>query len=437
MSKTNVRRVSEPVFTHEGGKASKISKIKELERTVMSCLLWEDEFYEDGVKIADRIRQLINECKDTEVIELIKKVKFEMRIRHCPLWMIVCLVNKGVTGLKDLIASVLQRPDDMGELVSLYYTVNDSTKPLANSIKKGIAKAFEKFDEYQLGKYNRNVNYKLVDLVNLCHPKPTEAINKLINGTLETPDTWEVGMSKAGQEGTSKADVWNRLIANKKLPDMAFLKNIRGILESGVSTDIVKTRIASINQKKLLPIDFIRAGQNNPSVESEVEDKLLNFYDTPALKGKTALLIDVSGSMYGNSYCGDRNERQKYANALAMIGREACEDVYIYSFSNDVKVVPNRHGFALAEAINTSQDHRGTYMWKALNEVNSKGYDRIIVVTDEQTQDSYSKSVLNGNVYIVNIASYQRGVGYNQNITHINGTSDRVFNYIEALENEF
>ena len=45
--KTNVRKVSEPVFTHEGGKASKISKIKELERTVMSCLLWEDEFYEN------------------------------------------------------------------------------------------------------------------------------------------------------------------------------------------------------------------------------------------------------------------------------------------------------------------------------------------------------------------------------------------------------
>lgn len=437
MSKTNIRKVSEPVYTHEGGRASKISKIKELERTVMSCLLWEDEFYENGVSIANRIQDLINECHEYEVIELIKKVKFDMRIRHCPLWMIVCLIKKGSVGLGDLIASVCQRPDDMGELVSLYYKVNDSKAPLPNSIKKGIAKAFTKFDEYQLAKYNRNVTYKLVDLANLCHPKSTEALKKLINGTLSTPETWEVGLSKAGQDKTSKADVWNSLIASKKLPDMAFLKNIRGILESGVSRETVTSRIASINQKKLLPIDFIRAGQMNPSVENEVEQKLLNFYESPSLKGRTAILVDVSGSMYGNGWVQDTKGRDSYANALAMIGREACENVDIYSFSNEVKIVPNRRGFALSSAINDSQDHRGTYMWKALSEVNSKGYDRIIVITDEQTQDNCQATKLNGNVYIVNVATYQRGVGYDKNITHINGTSDRIFNYIEAIENEF
>lgn len=435
--KTNVRKVSEPVFTHEGGKASKISKIKELERTVMSCLLWEDEFYENGESISERIMNLVAQCKEQEVIELIKKVKFDMRIRHCPLWMIVSLIKNGSTGLGDLIASVCQRPDDMGELVSLYYKVNDSKSPLSNSIKKGIAKAFEKFDEYQLAKYNRNVSYKLVDLANLCHPKSTDAIKKLIEGTLSTPETWEVGLSKAGQEGTSKADVWNKLIADKKLPDMAFLKNIRGILESGVSKDIVTKRIAAINQKKLLPIDFIRAGQMNPSVENEVEQKLLNFYDTPALNGKTAILVDVSGSMYGNNWVRNTQERDSYANALAMIGREACEHSDIYTFSNEVKMVANRRGFALKDVINNSQDHRGTYMWKALSEVNAKGYDRIIVITDEQTQDNSSSCKLNGKVYIVNVATNQRGVGYNQNITHINGTSDRIYNYIEALENEF
>ena len=76
-------------------------------------------------------------------------------------------------------------------------------------------------------------------------------------------------------------------------------------------------------------------------------------------------------------------------------------------------------------------------MWKALAEVNSKGYDRIIVITDEQTQDNNNSIKLNGNVYIVNVATNQRGVGYDKNITHINGTSDRIYNYIEAFENEF
>ena len=59
-----------------------------------------------------------------------------------------------------------------------YYFVNIAGFP--NAIKKGMAIAMQKFDEYQLAKWNRNANYKLVDIVNLCHPKVTEAIDKLV-----------------------------------------------------------------------------------------------------------------------------------------------------------------------------------------------------------------------------------------------------------------
>ena len=49
------------LFTHEGAKAPRIAPLAQLERSVMSCLLWEDEFYEGGVTIAARIAGLVRQ----------------------------------------------------------------------------------------------------------------------------------------------------------------------------------------------------------------------------------------------------------------------------------------------------------------------------------------------------------------------------------------
>jgi 60 kDa SS-A/Ro ribonucleoprotein len=45
--------------THEGAPAVWVSPDMALRRSVLACMLWEDEFYEDGVAIADRIRELV------------------------------------------------------------------------------------------------------------------------------------------------------------------------------------------------------------------------------------------------------------------------------------------------------------------------------------------------------------------------------------------
>lgn len=425
--KTNKK---ETFTTFEGGKASKISPIEELKRTTMACLLWEDNFYEDGVSVATRIEELINKCNNDDVIELIRKVKFDMKIRHCPLYMISCLLKKGCKGLSGLISEVITRPDDMGELLSLF----GSIKKIPNQLKKGIALAFPKFSGYQLAKWNRDAKYKLVDIANLTHPKSTEAISGLINGTLAVPNTWEVKISACGNDSAKKKAAWETLIKERDLLDMAFLKNLRGISQAGVSEDLIKERIAKIDSKKLLPIDFIRCGDNNIGYESLIEAKFLSHFEKPTVSGKTAILIDVSGSMYGG--WGDTpSERSNYAAALAMIGREMFEDIDIYTFSNQTKQIPARHGWGLKDAINNSQSHGGTEMWKAIRDVKDKGYKRLIVITDEQC--CWGEKV-NGNVfenaYIINVATYQRGVGYNDGYKHINGFSDGVFDYMVEIE---
>ena len=78
-------------------------------------------------------------------------------------------------------------------------------------------------------------------------------------------------------------------------------------------------------------------------------------------------------------------------------------------------------------------------MWSALaksvKNISQKGYDRIIIVTDEQTMDA-PENKLTDRMYVINVASYARGVGYTYgtNITHINGFSDKVFDYILEIE---
>jgi len=122
--------------------------------------------------------------------------------------------------------------------------------------------------------------------------------------------------------------------------------------------------------------------------------------------------------------------RTDAAYGLAILLREICEDVSIYSFSDRLVRVPARRGFALRDAIEASQSHNGTYLGKALADLRER-YDRIIVISDEQTHDAVPNPKAAG--YVINVASYKNGVGYGR-WTHIDGWSESVVEYIRALE---
>jgi len=47
-----------PDVNHEGTPSVALTAEQTLRRSVLSCLLWENEFYEDGQAIADRIMAL-------------------------------------------------------------------------------------------------------------------------------------------------------------------------------------------------------------------------------------------------------------------------------------------------------------------------------------------------------------------------------------------
>ena len=72
-------------FTHEGARARRFTPEMELKRTLMNCLLWEDQFYEDGVSIADRIKALVPQVEPRRVAPLAIDARQAMRLRYAPL----------------------------------------------------------------------------------------------------------------------------------------------------------------------------------------------------------------------------------------------------------------------------------------------------------------------------------------------------------------
>lgn len=411
-----------------------ISAEKQLERMTLAAMLWEKQFYLDGKSHAELVQELVSKCNPDFVAALALKARTQFKLRHIPLLLTRELARIGKLKADDLNA-VIQRADEMSEFLSLYW--KDGKGPISNQVKKGLAKAFVKFNEYQLAKFDKNsATVSLRDVMFLSHAKPSsvdqEALFKRVtNQELVTPDTWETQLSA----GADKLETFQRLMDENKLGALAFLRNLRNMVQAGVSEDQIRGYANRVNVDKVLPFRYVAAAQIVPQLEDMLEKMMLrSLASTEKLPGKTVLLVDVSGSMFGTKVSTKSDlDRFDAAAALAMLCKEVCEDVEIYTFSTKLVRVAPRSGFALKEAMSTSQGHGGTYLRGALEALTTK-HDRIIVFTDEQTYDRPGAPAC-GTGYIVNVAAYQNGVNHDA-WTTVTGFSESVIDYIRESEKE-
>jgi len=434
MAKLNTLNLNFGPHTHEGASARHISPELQLRRSVLACLLWESQFYEDGVEIAGRIAELVPKVAVEKVAALAIEAREQMKLRHAPLLlgreMARHKTHRHLVG--DTLARVIQRADELSEFVAIYW--KDGRVPLSGQVKKGLAAAFPKFDEYQLAKYDRGGPIKLRDVLFLSHAKPRDAAQagvwkRLIWGRLTTPDTWEVALSS----GAEKREAWERLLREQKLGALALLRNLRNMKDSGVDEDLVLAALREMSTARVLPFRFLAAARYAPQWEETLEQAMLKSVATQEkLPGKTIVLVDISGSMIAPLSRRSEMQRTDAAYGLAVLLREIGEKVGVFSFSDHLAEVPARRGFALRDAIDASQQHGATYLGKAVEELNKKErYDRLIVITDEQAHDSVPAP--KGKGYVINVASYKNGVGYGK-WTHIDGWSEAVIEYIRTLE---
>ena len=456
MAKTNRAVKLDPIVTYEGGKATHISSYQELRRSVCSCLLWEGEFYESGVTIAKRIMDTVKRCKPEQVAELAIESRERFKLRHVPLLLVRELARVGYKGTAETLAKVIQRPDEMPEFLALYW--KEGRCPVSAQVKKGLAEAFTRFNRYQLGKYNRDEAIKLRDVLFITHGKPKDEQQAkdwkdLIDGTLEPPDTWEVALSS----GADKKATWERLLAENTLGALAILRNLRNMKQSGVDESLIFMGLEKIKVDRILPFRFISAARYAPQWEPWLETAMLKCLGTQEkLPGHTVMLLDVSGSMDATMSAKSDITRLDGACGIAMLLREICEQVDIFTFSMKLIQIPARRGFALRDAICGSQQHSGTPLGLAVKSIYSDrgekttalgfGYhgrqdveykgqglrpDRLIVITDEQSADNVPQPI--GKGYMINVASNRNGVGYGAWV-HIDGFSEAVIDWVREYE---
>jgi len=428
--------------THEGAPARVITNEQALRRSVLSCMLWEGEFYEDGVQIAGRIQELVPRVEAERVAALAVDAREKMKLRHAPL-LLVREMARHVThrGLvAETLSRVIQRADELSEFVAIYWA--GGRQPLSAQVKKGLAAAFGKFDEYALAKYDRAGAVRLRDVLFLSHARPVDEAQaalwkRLAANELATPDTWEVALSGAGREnGADKRAAWERLLSERKLGALALLRNLRNLHAAGVSEELVLAALAALKTDRVLPFRFLAAARHAPQWEAALEAAMFRALEgrTARLAGHTVLLVDVSGSMASPISLRSEMQRADAAYGLAILLREIAEKVTIYTFSDNAKRVPARRGMALRDALDRNQPHGGTFLGASLKQVESEvgeGYNRLIVITDEQSHDQVPAP--RGKGYAINVASARNGVGYGP-WTHIDGWSEAVVDYIVELE---
>lgn len=430
---------SPPVTNYGGSPAQRgESAIKLLRRTCLSALLFEDMFYESGSEHAKSVASLVTKCAPEEVAALAIQCREQMYLRHMPLFLVRELARERGNGpiVAATLEKVIQRPDELTEYLAMYWRnqKDEAKSPLSAGSKRGLALALKKFDPDTLAKYDRPHEYKLRDVLRLVHPKPSalwqkEAWGKLLKGELESPDTWEVALSA----GKDKKATFERLLRERKLGGLAFLRNLRNMQQAGVDEDLIRERFEG-GFGKVLPFRFVAALKYAPAFLQDMNRAMKKcLQELPQLGGTTGVLVDVSGSMVAKLSEKSDMDRIDAAAALAMLVAGVAQRTRLWTFTTEVVEVPAEASLTLITAIQKSQPNGWTHLKKAIQHANQAKLDRLIVFTDEQSQDGVCDPAPGVKGYMVNVANYKRGVR-RSGWTHIDGFSERILDFI--LEEE-
>ena len=354
----------------------------ELYSTVVTCVV-DDSYYESNADRINRIKNLISKCRPEFVAKLAVYARTEMNLRSVPVILVVELARlySGNEVVKRAVSGIVRRADEITEVLAYYQVANgrEGTKKLnrlSKQVQKGLIESFNQFDEYQFAKYNRETAVSLRDALFLVHPKAKDEaqqaiFDRIVSGSLATPYTWETELSELGKMsfGNEKvramavSEKWEELLASGKLGYMAILRNLRNIVmkSSSVALDIaldVLTDKNRIRRSKQMPFRYLSAfleinklTKESSMFEEEkakikrtlsaLEQALVASCDNiPVCGGKTVILSDNSGSMYGDrggkslvSAMSDRKSAD-IANLFAVLYWNRCKDTYVGLFGD-------------------------------------------------------------------------------------------------------
>ena len=442
------------------------SNIQLLRRAVLANLLWENIAYMDGQSITDEIKRLIPLCDPKDVALLTVEARTMQKLRHTPLFLAVEMCKYDATRpyVKEVLPQIITRADMLTDFLALYWM--DGKCPICNAAKKGLAKAFHNFKEYHFAKYDRDAEIKLRDVMFMVRPKPENQLEsilykKIADRTLETPETWEVLLSKA-HSSEEKAAVWEKLINEGKIGGKAMLMNLRNMQSVGVPRPTIVKGLNELKGAMLLPLDFLKAMRESKGLDREIEDAMLNTYkNMPKLPGKTLFIVDVSGSMGSITSSGSSFSRLDQAAAMSMLAANQCEDFeLVCTAGSDGQLREEQEyikypskGFQMFKDIDAMY-HKlgggGIFTYQCLEKLRAKlgnkihDYARVIIFSDSQDIDVSNYRSPNHDKkprpfgkynYICDVSCHTRGINYKGVWTaEISGWSEHFLTYIAAFE---
>jgi hypothetical protein len=446
MAKYNVStKGSTKTVNYEGAVAYKPTEKLELMVRTMSFMMSGDSFYEKEKDTSAAIASLIQSISRKDPAYILKLAQFarnEMYLRTVPVFMLVEYAKSGahLKGAYKYVPGILQRADEPAEALAYYYATATrngkadekrrrdlekmgkpytakTTPPLPDVLEKGIGLALNNFDEYQFGKYDRKGVVTLKGVLFLTHPKPKskeqqKLFDKITEGTLAIPFTWETHISK---NGASKK-TWEQVIP--KMPYMATLRNLNNFVKHDVDLTPVIAKLtnpeAVVNSKQF-PYRFFSAykalayesepfgydygtKQKNPPTKllDAVNDAMdLSVANVPKIAGKTFIASDNSGSMHSAVSTKSNVAKIDIASLFSAISLSVCAESKVGVFGQTYATVPLSKRSSILdnmEKIRKKDVGHSTNAWLAIEDILNRNeyFDRIFIFSDMQCYNTYS-----------------------------------------------
>ena len=492
--KFNVRTTNK-LTNHAGATAYGLDERLELYSAVVTTSL-SDTFYEKADERMERVRMLIELNEPDFVARLAVYTRQRMHLRSVSLMLAVELakLQSGNSTVGKTVRQVVQRADEITELLAYYQLANARTgakklNKLSKQVQRGLSAAFNAFDEYQFAKYDRAGEIKLKDALFLVHPKAVNeqqqaVFNKIAQGTLDIPYTWETALSALGQQKFHNEGQkilafraqWEKLIFSGKLGYMATLRNLRNMLEAGVSSQAMERVCAYLSDRdavaksRQLPFRFLAAYREIKGLSSGLAAMVLDALENAVahsaanIRGfgsdtSVCIACDVSGSMQTPVSAKSKVQLYDIGLMLGMLLQSRCAQVQTGMFGDTWKIVNVSRKNILG---NVQEFYRregevgySTNGYKVIQDLIARRQivDKIMLFTDCQLWNSdstqvaatatlsaqwmqYKKLAPKAKLYLFDLAGHgQAPVDVRANDVYlIAGWSDKVFDVLNALD---
>ena len=477
-----------PAITHEGALGAARDPKSELFLLAVANMVGEHTFYETAGDRDNRYRDLVRRVAVDDPQWTAAFLGWLRRGAHLRTAALVgaaeaahALLAAGVPGGRALVADVLQRADEPGEMLA-YWTARYG-RAVPKPVKRGVADAVRRlYTEYALLKYDTgSKGFRFADVLELVHPSPAEpwqgdlfrlALDRRHGRDGEVPAslpmvarraafdpadltdtdalraaglTWEDALSLAGP-AADKAALWTALIPT--MGYMALLRNVRNFDVAGVPDEVaarVAARLADPEQvatSRQFPFRFLAAHRAAPSQRwGHALDRALSasLANVPRLAGRTLVLVDRSGSMFhavsGRSELTNADAAAIFGAAVAMRNHGQADLVEFGSGAHRIDV---RRGESLLRVVDRFGNLGGTQTQAAVRRWYD-GHDRVLIVTDEQAwagQGDPGAAVPAGvPLYTWNLAGYRAAHGAaGPNRYTFGGLNDAAFRMVPLLE---